>query len=183
MKLQMNPNQFISANKNLSLLYEKLKQIFMKFASKNFSIDREAMEDIYQETFIALYENMQNGTCPPAVSCQTYMLAIAKHKLLNYLRDNHLDLSNIPEEKIHENRFYESEDWIQKQEIVYREVCKMQEPCNRILSLFYYDRKSMEEIAEMFNYKNEQVAKNRKYLCIKKLKEIIITRLKEEDLI
>lgn len=179
----MKQNHFISENKNLSLLYDKYKEFFIKFAAKNFTIDRDTIDDIYQESFVVMYEKMQQGKLPTSVSFQTYLFAVGKYKILNYLRDNHLDLSGISEDILRNNTFYEPEDWIQKQEIVYQEVCKMQEPCNRILSFYYYDRKSMKEIADFFNYENEQVAKNRKYLCIQKLKEIIMVKLKKENLI
>jgi RNA polymerase sigma factor (sigma-70 family) len=156
----------------------------MKFVLKRFSIDRDTIEDIYQESFIALYENIRQGKyLKSSSSLQSYLFAIGKHKLLNYLRDNNREMVDISGNIIPLEIQYESEDWKRKQEIVYQSVSKMQEPCNRILSLFYYDQKSMAEIARTFNYKNEQVAKNRKHICISKLKATLMTLLKQEDLI
>jgi RNA polymerase sigma factor (sigma-70 family) len=182
----MNGKSFISDNKNPGwpVLYDKYKTLFIKFALKNFAVDHDTAEDIYQESFIALYENMEKGKCTePSVSIQTYLFAIGKNKLLNHLRDNTRETVDISENILPPDISGEPEEWKRKQEIVYRTVCEMPEPCSRILTLFYYDRKSMAEIAHTFNYKNEQVAKNRKYLCIGKLKEILIPQLKKEDLI
>jgi RNA polymerase sigma factor (sigma-70 family) len=167
-----------------SVLYDKYKAVFVKYALRNFAIDSETINDIYQESFSSLYENIQAGKfSESSASLQTYLIAIGKNKLLNYLRDNHLETSDLSEGMILTHHDYELDDWKRKQEIVYQAVCEMQEPCNRILSLFYYDRKSMTEIADTFHYKNEQVAKNRKHLCMGKLKEELFRKLKEEDLI
>jgi RNA polymerase sigma factor (sigma-70 family) len=182
----MSINHFISDDKNpgWTLLYDKYRILFLKFAAKNFAVDRDTAEDIYQESFIAVYENMKEGRyAESSVSIQTYLFAIGKNKLLNHLRDNTRETVDISENILPPDPAFEEPDWERKQEIVYRAVCEMPEPCNSILTLFYYDRKSMAEIARTFNYKNEQVAKNRKYLCIGKLKEIIIPQLKKEDLI
>ena len=47
------------------------------------------------------------------------------------------------------------------------------EKCRQILSHYYYDKRSMREIAQLMGLANEQVAKNKKSLCLKKLKEMI----------
>ena len=46
-------------------------------------------------------------------------------------------------------------------------------PCKEILTGFYYEDKSMKELLTQFDYENEQVLRNRKSRCLKKLKEII----------
>ena len=171
-------------NKYLTLLYDQYKQKFIAFALKYFSIDKNTLEDIYQESFIVLYQQIQNGTFPEhSVSIQTYLFGIGKNKILNYLRDNRYETIEISENILFANDWYDSDDWIRKQEITYQLVDNMEEPCNRILQLFYYDRKTMSEITQVFNYKNEQVAKNRKYLCVNKLKDNLKHKLKEEGLI
>lgn len=186
LRQQMNKRSFISDDKKQgwTLLYDKYKTLFTKFAFKNFSVAHDTVEDIYQESFTVLYEKIRNGDFTASVSLQTYLFAIGKYKLLNYLRDNQRETTDLSEDILPPYSYDdETENWERKQEIVYQAVCRLQSPCNRILSLFYYDRKSMAEIARLFNYKNEQVAKNRKYLCISKLKESLIPQLKEENLI
>lgn len=43
--------------------------------------------------------------------------------------------------------------------------------CQKILSLFYYDKKSMKEISEEMNFLNENVAKKEKCKCLNTLRE------------
>lgn len=51
---------------------------------------------------------------------------------------------------------------------------QMGNPCKQILSGFYYEEKSMKELLTEFDYENEQVLRNRKSRCMKKLKEMIV---------
>lgn len=50
----------------------------------------------------------------------------------------------------------------------------MGDPCKTILTLFYWERNSMEAIAAKTGYKNEQGAKKKKYLCLEKLKKQLL---------
>jgi RNA polymerase sigma factor (sigma-70 family) len=88
-------------NPGWSLLYDKYKPVFMQFARKYFAVDRDTAEDIYQESFIVLYENIrENKFRESSVSIQTYLFAIGKNKLLNHLRDNDRDCTAISENTV-----------------------------------------------------------------------------------
>ena len=45
--------------------------------------------------------------------------------------------------------------------------------CKKILVLYYYENQSMKEILAALHYENEQVVRNKKYKCLKKLEELI----------
>jgi hypothetical protein len=47
--------------------------------------------------------------------------------------------------------------------------------CTQILTGYYYENLSMRQLLERFDYENEQVLRNRKSKCMKKLKEILLT--------
>lgn len=47
------------------------------------------------------------------------------------------------------------------------------ETCKKLLIGFYYENKSMKELLNQFDYENEQVLRNRKSKCMKKLKELL----------
>jgi DNA-directed RNA polymerase specialized sigma24 family protein len=49
------------------------------------------------------------------------------------------------------------------------------DPCHTLLDLFYYQKKSMEEITVELNYKNTDSAKNQKYKCIERLRKLVDT--------
>ena len=67
--------------------------------------------------------------------------------------------------------------------IVNQMIEEMGDPCKKVLSLFYHERNSMREIAGKMNYSCEQVAKNRKNICFKTLKEKALIRIRLAGLI
>ena len=47
------------------------------------------------------------------------------------------------------------------------------EVCQRILKGFYYEDLSMKELLKEFNYENDQMLRNRKSICMKKIKDLL----------
>lgn len=47
------------------------------------------------------------------------------------------------------------------------------QPCSKILRGVYYEKKTMKEMLPDFNFENEQVLRNRKAKCMKKLKNLL----------
>ena len=60
---------------------------------------------------------------------------------------------------------------------VYEEVCKMPFPCNRLLNLFYFQKKRGEEIAQIMNYSGPDSVKTQKSKCMRKIEAILRKRL------
>ena len=48
---------------------------------------------------------------------------------------------------------------------------KLGEQCQKILSLFYFENKKLEEIQSILNYENKDVLKSQKSRCISHLKK------------
>ncbi len=167
-------------NKEITKSYDLYRKTFIPFVMNNFHIDETIAADIYQESFLAIYRLVKDGKLSDlSVSLKTYLFQIGRNLSLKHIRDRkeHEDIENIPDME------EDSDLWNQQQEIAYQMVLDMGEPCNRVLSLYYWQRKSMQEIAREMNYKNEQVAKNKKHSCFRSLKEKLLSKLKEEDLI
>ncbi len=55
---------------------------------------------------------------------------------------------------------------------------ELKPPCKEVLVDFYYKNFTMHEIAQKYNLGSEQAAKNRKYRCIKKLRELFLKQEK-----
>jgi len=174
-----NIDDIIAKNERaIKQLYGMYRDMFVRYFIKTYSIQENDAAELYQESFLAMYQNVTNGKLTAITSSlKTYLFRIGKHKIYNRFRDAKptIELDSSLSDA-------DSEDEEQIQEVVYEVVFAMENPCGRLLSLFYWERKSMKEIAGMMNYKNEQVAKNRKSNCMKKLKERLIARLKEEGL-
>ncbi|GAB0481690.1 hypothetical protein KML24007_04360 [Alistipes indistinctus] len=165
---------------HIAQLYNLYRSEFIAFAHKYFSLGADDAVEIYQESFIALYENVRDGRLTDlSVSLKTYLFRIAYNKMLNRRRNK-----KWRSEPLSPNFMTEEDgDGILRQKIVYELVEQMEEPCNTVLTLYYWERCSMEDIAGTMNYANAQVAKNRKLLCMRKLKSVLLTRFTEEGLL
>ncbi|MDL2222798.1 sigma-70 family RNA polymerase sigma factor [Bacteroidales bacterium OttesenSCG-928-M11] len=181
--MKKNSNSGNEYDEALSV-YKSYRNVFVSYLNKRYDVNRNVLEDYYQESFIALYDSIQKGVFEEeSVSMKTYLIGIGKNKVLNYLRGKR-ETENIESfANLEEKEKPDSLEWKEKQVIALRYVSTMKEPCSSILSLYYYEEKSMNEIAEEMNYKNASVAKSRKTECMNKLREMVTTRFKKEDLL
>lgn len=166
--------------RHITRIYELYRGEFVAFARRSFSLGEAEAVEIYQESFIALYENIRQGKLTRlSASLKTYLFRIARNKILNARRNT--SGKNAP---LHEALpEIGNDDWAARQEIVYRTVRQMQEPCSTVLTLYYWERRSMAEIARAMNYAGAQVAKNRKLACMRKLKAVLTAKFADEGLI
>ena len=166
----------------IARLYLMYREQFIAFVPRYFGCGATTAADIYQESFLAMFQNLKAGRiAPQSASLKTYLFQIGRFKALNLSRQRQgrpeVDLYGIGDMEA-----AQSEVRMRLREIAREEVAAMQEPCNSVLSLYYWEHMGMAEIARRMNYKNERVAINRKSLCLKKLRELISGRLKKEEL-
>ena len=157
----------------LTSIYESNYDTVSNFVLNNNGTAEDA-EDIFQEGVIALYEQVVGGLYKGKSSISTYLYAICKNLWLKQLRRHKLfkahKSNSVIGESISEIEEEESEDAVNKLVTLLE---KAGNGCKRILLLFYYERRSMIEIARSLNYANAQVAKNKKSRCIKKIRLIL----------
>ena len=165
--------------------------------SKYTSLPIEDLEDVYQESAIALYQKIQSGglselTC----SLYSYFLVICKNQAEKWLRDNHIqqmvyeESSNEEDidENINKNRLEDLEKWVGLYDMdddfntvdyqcfldkVKEGVRNMPAPCNQVLWSYYWDGFSHQQIAELYGMKSEDVCKTQASRCKKKFGEFI----------
>lgn len=180
--------------KKILSLYNEHKASFIKYSAKNFNLPSDKAEDIYQEAFLALHQNVKNERLTNlTVPLRTYLFQIGKNKIYDYFKKTKNEvkiekLSNLASTNEELGDFSlvfidEESSEEQKRLIVYNVVSLLESPCKEVLSYYYWKNKSMKEIAELMNYNNSDVAKTQKSRCVKKIKNIIIERFRKADLI
>ncbi|MGM9795515.1 MAG: RNA polymerase sigma factor [Candidatus Aphodosoma sp.] len=158
----------------------------LAFLKNRFGIDEDDCKDIFQESFIILYNNIQAGKLDNMnASLSTYFMSICRNKALEFLRgssksvnvDSETSLSlmdgEVQSEKIEALLALDNGDEIieaQKEELVRTIVKDLPSPCNELLWGFYRDNLSMKSLAEMFNYSSEGVVKVTKHRCCEKFR-------------
>lgn len=157
----------------LRALYKKYYNLVLKYVVNN-SGNSEAAADIYQETIIVLYENVQKPGFELNCQLQTFIFSIAKRLWLKQLRNNGhtLRFKEEEEEEVVDVSEELSDHLKKESDIEKMNACmeELGEPCKTLLKDFYVYKLSMEEISEKFGYTNADNAKTQKYKCLQRLK-------------
>ncbi|MDR0864256.1 MAG: sigma-70 family RNA polymerase sigma factor [Candidatus Symbiothrix sp.] len=181
-----NSKLFVIKNndqRKITEIYNEHRDAFISFSMKNYNLPKDDAEDIYQEAFLAMHQNIQNDKLVNlTVPLRSYLFQIGKYKILDYLKIEQYqvneDLSNF------ENIYKDAESDTERRDlIIYNTVNQMESPCKEILSYYYWEEKSMKEIAQLKEYSNADVAKTQKSKCMKKVKAYILEKLKKAGLI
>jgi len=147
-------------------VYLEVKPKFIAFARRQFpGVPAEELHDIYQDAIIVFYQNIKRGLLTEITSSvSAYIIQIGKIKLIQ-----HTDKENrqrAMQEVYADQRLDEAEYDGRLDQAVKFIFSKMSDACKQILQLFYFERKSMEEIARLLDYKNADTVKSKKSRCI-----------------
>lgn len=150
----------------LDKIYLDFKPQFLFYAQKKFpNILLEEIEDIYQDAIISFYQNIKRGTLTKIdSSLSAYIIQIGKVKLIAYVQMNNR-LQRVKQGILKEST-PEEEYNLKIDQCVKFIYSKMSASCKKILHLFYFEKKSMGEIADMLGYKNSDTVKSKKSRCI-----------------
>lgn len=171
-------------NREIDYLYNLYKPSFISFALKNYPIGEETAADIYQESFMSMCQNVQDGKyVKKGSSLKTYLFEIGKHQICKYLNKHHIEympIENLSSEWFEQNDYME--EWAEAQEVVSQLIEKAEDDCGQVLKLYYWERLKMVDIAKQMNYKTEQVAKNKKSSCLRRFAFELKRRLAEKGI-
>ncbi|TND10621.1 MAG: sigma-70 family RNA polymerase sigma factor [Bacteroidetes bacterium] len=130
----------------------------------------EDADDVFQDALVVLFEKLNSADFVLTSSLKTFLYSVCRNLWLKRLGKNKreaftdfedFDLAAAEEE--------ESEKTEEKAKLR-RHLQSLGEQCRKVLTLFYYFKKSMEEIAADLGYTNADNAKNQKYKCLQRLK-------------
>ena len=169
--------------------YLKLQTPFLRqLTSKYPALTIFDAENIYQDTFLAVQNNLLEGRIKEDTSWSSYIMTIGLNMASKAYRkigktdsaDDGFDndgegsksktareveklVKNLSEE---ETPLYENEEALS---LLGDELTHTPEPCGSIIRLFYYTYMSMDEIATKIGYKNATTAKAKKSQCMSDL--------------
>lgn len=169
-------------------LYKHCKNYFNDTFSKHFFIDTSHKDEIFQESFIVLWEHIERRRIyvedgmlkgadgkPFKSALTTYFFSIANNKYKEWSRgniaagnDDTLTSMAEPQDETDDTLMYQDK----MREIVADCIAIMSEQCRIILTLFYYEGQSLDEILQALpSYKDKNTLKTRKNKCLDKLRE------------
>jgi RNA polymerase sigma factor (sigma-70 family) len=158
----------------LSYLYEKNLRMIMKYILQNNGSESDATI-ILQDTLVIFWEKARKDDFVLKSKISTFLYAVARKKWLQELnyRKKYTTLEQVSEnpgdsvgidDKLEENEL---------SGIVKKCMTQLSTLCQQILTAFYYDDKSMNEISKSLGLANEDVAKSKKYQCKKELERLV----------
>lgn len=159
----------------LNTIYREYRGKFVGWAAKQFNANEEQAVEIFQDAVVTLYENVHSGKLKEiTTTLQSYIFAIGRNKFLELTRYQKKN-GNIEENTVIESAD-DDEDHEEKNAVfeqVGNALNKLGPPCKTLLQYFYYEKKNMDDIADIMEYKNSATAKNQKYKCLQRLKKIV----------
>lgn len=153
-------------------LYEHFPAIrltLLKYGAKD-----EYIQEIFNDSLVLLIEKVNQPNFQLTAQFKTLLTGYS----LNIWRNQHRsltirqkrELESVLETDFQLLEFDESRE--QQLSIVDSILDQLQEKCKQILQLFYYQKKSMKEIARTLSFSSEQSAKTQKYKCIEKAQRL-----------
>lgn len=163
-----------AANVALQQLYLQNRAAIGQLVLKNQG-DQEAAKDIMQEAMIALFENVRSGRFKGESKLSTYLYGIARRLWLNRLKRAKLEHEKLDKLQVQvraediPNRRIDAGNLA----VIQKLLNQLGVACRTVLIDSIYFGYDMTAIARKMSFSNEQVARNKKHRCLKKLKQLI----------
>lgn len=180
--------------KRLERFYHDCRSYFMQHAGALF-VSEALAGDIFQEALIHLWREIETHrievvdevVCrwtegeprPMTSSLFTFLMAIAKRKHWEQLRRGQ-DLLLTDEIEVFDRGRYDTQPVGTENEAEMRErivsdaVLAMSDRCRQILTMFYYEQRSLDEILQLRPENSSKVGlKTSKYKCMQRLRETV----------
>ena len=159
----------------LDYLYKKYYRMMVKMVTRNSGTENEA-QDIYQDALIVFWQKVVKRELTLTSKISTYLYSICQNLWRKEL-DRKKRLSN-------ESKDGQEEPGFDKKERIHimREcVNSLGETCRKVLSYYYFDGFSMNDIAEKLGFANSDTAKTKKYKCKKELDKLVKSKYEASD--
>lgn len=171
----MTDNELIEliAQKNIGKATKSLYKYFpvvKKYVLANNGTKEDA-EDLFQDALIILFTKINDGTFKLTSSLNTFLFSICKLKWFEQLRKMDKEFVVKNESTDFEFQQYINED--ERTKLIQSAFENLGVKCKELLYRFYYAKESMLKIAKEMKFSSDKLAKNQKYRCLEKTRELI----------
>lgn len=134
----------------------------------------EDVKDVFHDGLIVLFNNAKKEGFTLSSTLKTYLYSICRNIWLMKLRKTKREtpLQDHHEHIPVEGNIFDTLLTNERKQLVVNLLSKLGEDCRRMIELFYFNKMKMAQIREVFNLGSEQAAKNKKSLCMKKLRRM-----------
>lgn len=181
----------------LGIVYKRCKTNCISFMRKMTSgkISDYELEDVFQDANIILYEKIVKGDFVLTASFQTYLNSVCRFQLLNTIGKSKLTTDyqeNLDDEDDENPHGYHSsitdsldaidhtnEPLFLAIERAFEIMKNAGGKCYELLTQFWYKKRSMKELTEIFEYTDANNTKNQKARCQERLRVLSYNELKK----
>ncbi len=157
-------------------LYKVHFETLKWFIRRNSGSDEDA-QDIFQEVVVSFVHLVKQNRFKRESSIGTFLFSMNRNIWLNELKRR----GRSKEREKNYDQMLEQQEVQMESQLDNREASeqllgimdRLGENCKKILLLFYYENLSFREMLIELDYENEQVLRNKKYKCLKKLEEMV----------
>jgi RNA polymerase sigma factor (sigma-70 family) len=167
----------------LADLYHSNFRMIIRYITANSGTQKDAQEQL-QDALVVLWEKVRFGSFTLNSKLSTYIYGIVKNRwrkeLTRQKRFTNLEATADPVSK--DPLVSETLQETELITIIKSCMTKLSPICREILTLFYYEEKSMDEISTIVGLANEKTAKSKKYQCKKELEFLLRSYFKENEI-
>jgi RNA polymerase sigma factor (sigma-70 family) len=175
-------------NQDLNRFLSDERGRVLSYLRKQFSVSDDDLDDIFQESSMALFLNVRDGKLSTLTSSLgTYFMKVCINQTLKFLGKNSKTMPLFDDRRITNSDFVrddkiaelygacidaeEEEKKTRMELLVNNIIASMTETCKNILHGYYWDDFSTSTIADMFNFSDANSVKAQKYKCVKKFRD------------
>ncbi|CAD5253532.1 MULTISPECIES: RNA polymerase sigma factor [unclassified Imperialibacter] len=156
-------------------VYFSYRNEFVSWSRRKFAITEQDALDHYQDTLTVFFEKVMNNSISGIESSlKTYLFGIGKNKVRQQF-DERNRMKRHEEGLVEHYRFLsENKEAEATYDLARQQTWElfdaMGEACKHILRLFYFEKRSMSEIAEIMGHNSEAVSRTTKKRCLEKIR-------------
>ena len=175
-------------NQDLNRFLSDERGRVLSYLRKQFSVSDDDLNDIFQESSMALFLNVRDGKLSTLTSSLgTYFMKVCINQTLKFLGKNSKTMPLFDDRRITNSDFVrddkiaelygacidaeEEEKKTRMELLVNNIIASMTDTCKNILHSYYWDDFSTSTIADMFNFSDANSVKAQKYKCVKKFRD------------
>ena len=175
-------------NQDLNRFLSDERGRVLSYLRKQFSVSDDDLDDIFQESSMALFLNVRDGKLSTLTSSLgTYFMKVCINQTLQFLGKNSKTMPLFDDRRITNSEFVrddkiaelygacidaeEEERKTRMELLVNNIIASMTDTCKNILHSYYWDDFSTSTIADMFNFSDANSVKAQKYKCVKKFRD------------
>lgn len=179
----MEKTQIPKTERDFNTFFTKERKKTVTLLCGRYNLSQELAEDVYQDSCIALFQNIKNGKLVSLTSSlSTYFTQICVFQTLKKIRDakSFVSLDNGQYDPPKVDELLGNDGFTVEQQQAMEDIINhLPPPCDVILWGYYYDNMSLTEIANVIDFKNSDSVKAKKTQCMKKLKDRFSTQIKD----